>query len=154
MRRAGHASTRARLLAVAALLALAAGAAGAAEPAAHGVWEATNSAKQAFRGFWTADVAVATPNVAVGTWTMTDERGKEVMGGTWSARHEPHGWRGAWSARVAVTNQVVSGTWEADDSTLKGAKTFRDLITRTAVKQIAGVWHMGRAHGNWWLTAR
>jgi hypothetical protein len=141
-------------IALAALL-LAASSARAAEPEAFkGTWTATNAAKQAFGGTWTADVAVATPNVALGTWTMLNQRGDELMRGTWSARHEPRGWRGAWSARVGGTNQVVSGTWEADDSTLKGAKTFRDMLARTAQKQIAGVWHMGHAHGNWWIAAR
>jgi hypothetical protein len=144
-------------LAVAAVALLAGSASGAAPaPAASfkGVWIATNAAKQAFRGFWTAEVAVATPNVALGTWSMTDERGKELMRGTWTARQMPHGWRGAWSARIGGSNQVVSGTWEADDSTLKGARTFRDMLARTAEKQIAGVWHMGHAHGDWWLKAR
>ena len=44
-------------------------------------------------------------------------------------------------------------TW-ADDRTLKGAKTFEDMLRRTADTQIAGVWKMGRARGNWWLRAR
>jgi hypothetical protein len=147
---------RAALVVVAVALTLSAGRAGAAPaaPALEGVWTATNAAKQVFRGFWAADVAVATPNVAVGTWSMTDERGKEVMRGTWSARQRPHAWRGAWSARIGGSDQVVSGTWEADTSTLKGAKTFRDMLARTASQQVAGVWHMGHAHGNWWLKAR
>jgi len=125
-----------------------------ATPALSGLWTATGSGGQVFAGTWTAEVAVSTPNVALGTWSLIDEKGAAVMGGTWSARKAPRGWRGAWSARVATTNQILSGTWEADDRTLKGAKTFRDLLARTAEKQIGGVWHMGRAHGNWWLRAR
>jgi hypothetical protein len=131
---------------------LAAHAAAAEAPAKlEGVWSATNASKQVFRGFWTAEVAPATPDVALGTWSMVDDHGKTVMGGTWSARHTPRGWRGAWSARIGAGNDVVSGTWEADDSTLKGAKTFRDMLARAGQKQIAGVWRMGHAHGNWWL---
>jgi hypothetical protein len=147
---------RAAALAIVSLL-LTAGARAADAPAdsqIDGVWTATKASGEAFRGFWTAEVAVATPRVALGTWTLTNGIGDVMMNGTWSARQAPRGWRGAWSARVAGTNQVLSGTWEADDSTLKGAKTFRDLLTRTAQKQIAGVWHLGRAHGNWWLKAK
>jgi hypothetical protein len=124
------------------------------KPTAEGVWTATNASGQAFRGFWTADVAAETPNVALGTWTLTNGIGDIVMNGTWSARRAPRGWRGTWSARVAVSNQVLSGSWEADDSKLKGAKTFRDMLALPAQKQIAGVWRMGHAHGNWWLSAR
>ena len=147
---------RAAALAVLGLL-LAAGAARAdgptAAPALQGVWMATNAGGVVFRGTWSAEVTLATPNVALGTWTLVDERGTTTLGGTWSARQAPRGWRGAWSARVGTGNDVLAGTWEADDSTLKGAKTFRDLLTRTATKRIAGVWHLGRAHGNWWLEA-
>jgi len=133
---------------------LGAAAARAEAPALAGVWTATNAGGTVFRGAWTAEVAAGTPDVALGTWTLVDDRGAVRMGGTWSARHTPHGWRGAWSARVAVGNQVLSGTWEADDRTLKGARTFRDLLMRSAETPIAGVWHMGRAHGNWWLGTR
>jgi hypothetical protein len=120
---------------------------------AEGVWTATNASGQAFRGLWTADVTRETPDVALGTWTLTDGIGDVVMNGTWSARKAPRGWRGTWSARIAASNQVLSGTWEADASKLKGAKTFRDMLLLPATRQIAGVWHMGRAHGNWWLSA-
>jgi hypothetical protein len=125
-----------------------------ATPALQGIWTATSAGGEVFRGLWSADVAVATPNAALGAWSLTDERGTALLRGTWSARKAPRAWRGAWSARVSGTNQVFSGTWEADDSTLKGQKTFRDMLARTAEMQIAGVWHMGRAHGNWWLKAR
>jgi hypothetical protein len=138
------------------LAALALGAtARAAEPATSftGVWSATNRGGQVFRGAWSADVAVATPDVALGTWTLVDDHGSPVMGGTWSARKQPRGWRGAWSARVATSREILSGTWGADDRTLAGAKTFGDLLRRTAEEQIAGVWRMGRARGNWWLSA-
>jgi hypothetical protein len=124
-----------------------------AAPALQGVWVATNAGGAVFRGAWVAEVALATPNVALGTWTLVDDRGNTTLGGTWSARRAPRGWRGAWSARVGAGNDVLSGTWDADDSTLNGAKTFRDLLARTATKRIAGVWHLGRAHGNWWLEA-
>jgi hypothetical protein len=146
-----------RAWALVALLALATASASAAEaptPAPQGTWTATNAGGQVFRGAWTAEIAAATPDDAVGTWTLTNGIGDVVMNGTWSARKAPRGWRGAWSARIGGTNQVLAGTWEADDSALKGAKTFRDLLARSADKQIAGVWHLGRAHGNWWLKSQ
>ena len=155
MRRAGARRPFTFVISVAFAAALGVTAARAAEPVATptlaGLWTAMNSGKQIFRGQWSADVALATPNVALGTWSLTDERARVVMGGTWSARKTPGGWRGAWSARVGDSKDVLSGTWEADDSTLRGAKTFRDLLARTAEKQIAGVWRMGHAHGTWWL---
>ena len=144
-----------RAAAALALVALLAAHAHAEAPAKlEGTWSATNAAKQVFRGFWTAEVAPATPDVALGTWSMVDDRGRMVMGGTWSARRAPRGWRGTWSARIGDSKSVVSGTWEADDSTLARAKTFRDMLARSAEKQVAGVWRMGRAHGNWWLAPR
>jgi len=137
------------------LLALALGATARAAAAStfSGVWSATNRGGQVFRGAWSADVALATPDIALGSWTLVDDHGNAVMGGTWSARRVARGWHGAWSARVATSNEILSGTWDADDRTLAGAKTFGDLLGRTAEKQIAGVWRMGRARGNWWLTA-
>jgi hypothetical protein len=122
-----------------------------ARPALEGIWTATKADGEVFRGTWSAEVVAATPNVAVGSWTLTNESGRGLMQGTWSARKAPRGWRGAWSARIAPTGKVVSGTWEADDSTLQGRKTFAELLRQTAVTQIAGAWRAGHARGNWWL---
>jgi hypothetical protein len=76
------------------------------------------------------------------------------MEGTWSARKAPRGWRGAWAARVPPGAGVISGTWEADDRALAGAKNFSDMLRRTAARFVAGVWRAGHAHGDWWLQAR
>lgn len=127
--------------------------AGAAPAVVRGTWTATNQAKQVFRGGWSAEIALATPNVAVGSWTLTDDHGTVTMQGSWSARKAPKGWRGAWSARIAPDGNVISGTWEADDSTLQGRKTFADLLRHAAVTQIAGFWRAGHARGTWWLKA-
>jgi hypothetical protein len=134
--------------------AIARGADAPATSSFQGDWTATNAGRQVFRGTWSAELAVATPNVALGTWALMDERGTALLGGTWSARKATRGGRGVWSARLAGTNQLLSGTWEADASTLAGSKTFRDLLTRAAEQQIAGVWRMRRTHGHWWLKAR
>jgi hypothetical protein len=122
-------------------------------PPLQGIWTATSRAGAAFRGAWEANVAAATPNDALGSWTMTDEMGQVHLQGTWSARKTPRGWRGAWSARTSDGN-LLSGSWEADDRTLRGAKTFGDLLKRTAQTPIAGVWRSGHVRGDWWLQAR
>jgi hypothetical protein len=148
---------RAALVLGAALIVLGAAHAHAGPPSTmpplEGVWTATSRAGQTFRGTWAATVVSATPNDALGSWVLTDEKGSAQMQGTWSARKTPRGWRGAWSARLP-DGGVISGTWEADDRTLGGAKTFGDLLKRTAEKPIAGVWRAGHARGNWWLQAR
>jgi hypothetical protein len=128
--------------------------AGAAPPVIAGTWIATKKGGHNYAGRWSAEIALATPNIAIGSWTYTNEMGGVLMQGTWSARKNPKGWRGAWSARFAPAGNTISGTWEADDRTLGGRKTFADLLRHTAVTQIAGVWKAGRATGNWWLQSR
>jgi hypothetical protein len=151
---------RAAVLALVALVWAAAGpAARAAEPAPAafaGGWTATkHGTTDVFRGTWRATVTANAPNDVTGTWAIVSPLGDEVMSGTWSARKTPRGWRGGWSARIAPPGAgVVSGTWEADARGLVGAKTFRDLLARTAEHPVAGVWRLGHARGNWWLQAR
>jgi hypothetical protein len=150
---------RRAVLLLAALGALSAGAAradagAAGSPTVSGTWSATKKGGGVYRGGWTAQIAAATPNDAVGSWTATDEAGHVLMQGTWSARKAPKGWRGGWSARLAPAGNVISGTWEADDRPLKGRKTFADLLRHAAVTQIAGIWRAGHATGNWWLQAK
>jgi hypothetical protein len=150
MSRARRAAALAASLLLAAACAARAADVGAPAPLA-GTWTATAAGGRVLRGTWSAEVAAATPDVALGAWTLVDDRGTTILGGTWSARRAGKGWRGAWSARVGDSSHVLSGTWQADDRTLAGQKTFRDLLARAAETQIAGVWRLGRAHGNWWL---
>jgi hypothetical protein len=150
---------RALFGALLALLALApaaraAGPDAGASASVSGTWIATKNGGGNFAGQWTAEIAIATPNIALGTWVCTDPQGAVVMQGTWSARKAPKGWRGAWSARLAPAGNIISGTWEADDRPLKGRSTFADLLRHTAMTQIAGVWRAGRASGNWSLQSR
>ena len=125
-----------------------------AAPKVSGIWTAQKKGGDIYRGGWTAELTAATPNIALGSWNLTNEMGRILMQGTWSARKVPKGWRGAWSARIAPAGDMISGTWEADDSTLKGRKTFADLLRHTAVTQIAGAWRAGHAAGTWWLQSR
>jgi hypothetical protein len=88
----------------------------------------------------------------VGSWTLLGDAGQLLLEGTWSARKQPRGWRGAWSARVSSTGQVLSGTWAADGAGLGGVATFEAMLGRAAVTRVAGTWRSGRARGNWWLS--
>jgi hypothetical protein len=140
---------------IAALVLLTAGLALAAEPAPvlSGRWVATAAKNQVLAGTWSAQVLARTPNQAVGSWTLPDEKGNVLMQGTWSARKTPRGWRGTWSARVGSSGAPLSGTWEADDSALGGKKTFQDMLklAQAGQVQVAGAWRAGRTRGNWWL---
>jgi hypothetical protein len=142
-----------RRAALAVLLLLASARARAEEPAPKamlsGGWAAV-AGKRPFQGAWQAELTVETPDAASGTWTMVDDKGNPVMQGTWSA-NKGKGWQGAWSARIAPAGNVVSGTWRADPSTVKGCKTFADMLEQGSQTQIAGTWRAGKARGTWWL---
>jgi hypothetical protein len=143
-----------RRAALALMLALGLPAAAQAEEAApkpvlQGGWAAV-AGKRPFQGSWSAEITTATPDAAQGSWTLVDDKSNVVMQGTWSA-NKGKGWRGAWSARIAPSGNVVSGTWEADPAGLKGCKTFVDMLQRGSQTQITGTWRAGHARGTWWL---
>lgn len=118
-------------------------------PQLSGGWVAKGGARVLLGG-WSAEIAAETPDAASGSWTMVDDKGNVLTRGTWSANKAKGAWRGAWSARLA-SGEVVSGTWAADASRLKGCKTFGDMLKRGAEVEIAGTWRMGKARGTWWL---
>lgn len=122
----------------------------AAKPVLQGGWAAL-AGKRAFQGSWSAEITAETPDAVQGAWTMVDDKANVVMQGTWAATKVKKGWRGAWSARIAPEGNVVSGSWEADASLLKGCKTFVDMLRRGSQTQIAGTWRAGHARGTWWL---
>lgn len=115
-----------------------------------GGWVAKGGARILLGG-WSAEIAAETPDAASGSWTMVDDKGNVLMQGTWSANKAKGAWRGAWSARIAPSGDVVSGTWAADASRLEGCKTFGDMLKRGTEAEIAGTWRMGKARGTWWL---
>lgn len=114
-----------------------------------GSWTATAGASQVFQGRWFARVLPNNKNAASGSWTLFNERSQVVLEGTWSARKSTGGWSGTWSARIQKS-KTVSGTWDAAMPDFN-AKTFEDMLNRTAEKQIGGSWQSGHAQGNWWL---
>jgi hypothetical protein len=115
-----------------------------------GTWLATADDGRVFAGTWSAAVAVATPNAAIGSWKLVDETGSKVlMSGTWAARKTGGQWKGAWSAKVAGGGDAA-GKWTADAS-VNGAKTFGEMLALALQKPISGTWKAGRASGHWWL---
>ncbi len=114
-----------------------------------GAWTATAGPSQVFRGTWTAQILPDRPNLAEGSWTLVSETGQILLEGTWSAQKARTGWQGTWAARTRRGGSF-SGTWKADITDLD-AKTFTQMLERTAEKEIAGSWRSGRYQGNWWL---
>jgi hypothetical protein len=115
-----------------------------------GTWTATAGPTQVFRGTWSGQTSPNNRNAAVGSWTLLNEVGDEIlMQGTWSAQKTGQGWRGTWTARV-LNGQSFSGTWSADMAGFNG-KTIEEMLERTATKEVAGWWRSGGYQGNWWL---
>ena len=123
----------------------------APQPVLRGSWIAAAGPKQVLRGRWSAQALPGAPDEAQGSWTLDGEGGKTLLDGTWSARKAARGWQGTWAARVRQGDRIFAGTWQAAATGLDGAKTFTDMLARTAQAQISGTWRAGRARGNWWL---
>ena len=115
-----------------------------------GMWIAT-AGPRTFRGRWWASGNAESHNAASGSWTLLNDSNQIVLEGTWSAKKSPQGWQGTWSARTD-RGSPLSGTWTSNAPEIN-AKTFADLLTATANKQVAGSWQKGRMQGDWWLQA-
>lgn len=118
-------------------------------PVFRGNWTATADPRQVLRGTWAGQTLPAKPNAAQGSWTLLTETGEILLEGTWSAQKTRVGWQGAWTART-LRGRSFSGTWEANIANLSG-KTFKEMLERTAEKEVAGAWRSGGYRGNWWL---
>jgi len=115
-----------------------------------GMWIAT-AGQRTFRGRWWATGEAGSHNAASGAWTLLSDSNQILLEGTWSARKSPQGWQGTWSARTS-RGSSFSGTWTSNAPEIN-AKTFEDLLTATANKQVGGSWQKGRMQGDWWLQA-
>jgi len=113
-----------------------------------GTWIAT-AGQRTFRGRWWASTEAGSHNAASGSWTLLSDSNQIVLEGTWSARKSPKGWQGTWTARTD-RGSPFSGTWTSNLPDIS-AKTFEDLLTATANKQVAGSWRKGGMQGDWWL---
>ena len=113
-----------------------------------GMWIAT-AGQRTFRGRWWATKDATSPNAANGSWTLLSDSNQIVLEGTWSAKKSARGWQGTWTARTGG-GSPFSGSWISDVPEIN-AKTFADLLSATASKQVAGSWRKGRLQGGWWL---
>jgi hypothetical protein len=120
-----------------------------ASPVLLGSWTATASPNQIFRGTWSAQVSLRSPNRATGSWTLLNEAGDVLLEGTWSAQKTGQHWQGTWTARP-MKGQLLSGTWAADAASL-GVDSLADMLKSTAAKEAIGSWRSGRHQGNWSL---
>ena len=118
-------------------------------PVLLGSWTATAGPNQIFRGTWSAQVSLRSPNRAIGSWTLLNEAGDVLLEGTWSAQKTGKGWQGTWTARTTKGGSF-SGTWNADAASLN-VQSFAEMLKSTAAKEVAGSWRSGRHQGNWWL---
>ena len=114
-----------------------------------GTWTVTAAPTRVFHGAWSAQILPSSPNAARGSWTLFNDANEMVMSGTWSARKTGQDWQGTWTARTAA-GQSFSGTWDADLGGFVG-KAIKDMLVRTAEKEVGGSWRSGPYQGNWWL---
>jgi hypothetical protein len=120
-----------------------------ASPVLLGSWTATAGSNQIFRGTWSAQVSLHSPNRAIGSWTLLSEAGDVLLEGTWSAQRTGKSWQGTWTARP-IKGQLLSGTWTADAASLN-ADSLAEMLKSTATKEVTGSWRSGRYQGNWSL---
>jgi len=118
-------------------------------PVLLGSWTATAGPGQIFRGTWSAQVSLHSPNRAIGSWALLNEAGDVLLEGTWSAQKTGQHWQGTWTARP-MKGQLLSGTWTADAASLN-AESLADMLKSTATKEVTGSWRSGRYQGNWSL---
>src|ERR1700720_5018218 len=104
-------------------------------PVLLGSWTATAGPIQIFRGTWSAQVSVRSPNHAIGSWTVVNEAGDVLLEGTWSAQKTGQRWQGTWTARP-MKGQLLSGTWTADAASLS-VDSLAEMLKSTATKEVS-----------------
>ena len=118
-------------------------------PVLLGSWTATSGPNQIFRGTWSAQVSLHSPNRAIGSWIVVNEAGDVLLEGTWSAQKTGQRWQGTWTARP-MKGQLLSGIWTADAASLS-ADSLAEMLKGTSTKEVTGSWRSGRYQGNWSL---
>jgi hypothetical protein len=118
-------------------------------PVLLGSWTASAGPSQIFRGMWSGQVSLRSPNRAIGSWTLVNDAGDVLLEGTWSAQKTGQHWQGTWTARP-MKGQLLSGTWTADAASLN-AESLAEMLKSTATKEVTGSWRSGRYQGNWSL---
>jgi hypothetical protein len=121
-----------------------------------GTWTATAGPKRTFRGTWSARSGPATPNTAVGSWTLLGASNRPMLEGTWSAQKTDAGWQGTWAARVTMgrlrSGRMFSGTWQAALPGFAG-RTLTEMLWRSVEAQVLGSWRTQGLSGTWSLRA-
>src|ERR1700751_6343200 len=107
-----------------------------ASPVLLGSWTATATPNQIFRGTWSAQVSLHSPNRAIGSWILLNEAGDVLLEGTWSAQKTGKSWQGTWTARP-MKGQLLSGTWTADAASLN-ADSLAEMLKSAATKEVTG----------------
>ena len=120
------------------------------DAALRGSWAAT-AGGQTLSGTWTARALPDNANAAQGTWALLDGT-RIASSGTWSAAKAATGWTGSWQARVAGSNQLLSGTWRVD-APAGDVKTFAALLQKSVEQQVSGAWASGPRRGAWSIRA-
>lgn len=123
--------------------------AGQRPPVLRGEWVASIGTGQRLRGRWIGQALAGRPGTMQGSWTLTDDVGKTILSGTWSARKTGPRWQGSWSAQDQF-GRTLSGAWKADGPNIRG-KNLQDLFEQTLKEQISGLWRSRRQQGRWWL---
>jgi hypothetical protein len=118
-------------------------------PVIEGTWIATVG-PQTFHGRWVAQALPGRPDEVQGSWSMLNEAGDTVAGGTWSAGRAKRGFQGKWSAKTA-NGASYNGTFEAHLPDFKG-KTLEDMFAETKKRQISGFFRTSSGvRGAWYF---
>lgn len=110
-------------------------------------WSAVTSTGRTFSGTFTVEPDPATGTVS-GSWTLRDNTGKTIMGGTWSANKADKVWSGAWRAAVSGQSVEYSGTWSTNQR-FPAAARFADLFEAAVKEVVGGDWRAGAYSGSW-----
>lgn len=125
-------------------------------PTIRGTWAATAGPNQVLQGTWTAELTVANPDNAQGSWTLLNRSNQIAAQGTWAAVKTARVWSGTWSARVATPGRgpgrVLSGSWRTQVADAD-MRSLSELLQKTLREQVSGTWASGRLAGSWSLRA-
>jgi hypothetical protein len=115
-----------------------------------GEWTATAGPARVYRGKWIGQALPGQPDALHGSWTLSDQTGKAILSGTWSARKAGRELQGSWAAQDQY-GRSVSGTWRAAVPELAGL-SLQQMLELSLERTISGTWRSGRLSGYWWIT--
>src|SRR5262249_28483166 len=95
-------------------------------PVFEGTWIVTLGTQMVFHGRWAAQALPDDRDTVQGSFSMLNDAGEVVGGGTWSARRAKRGFQGKWSSRGA-NGATYTGSFDAHLPGFKG-KTLEDMF--------------------------